>query len=57
MINRTDDIDNAQPLKKKILKYPDFILNTRDIEKAFPSRNINLSEKKKNNKQSTNRIK
>ncbi len=46
-INRTDDIDNAQPLKKKILKYPDFILNTRDIEKAFPSRNINLSEKKK----------
>ena len=46
-INRTDDIDNAQLLKKKILKYPNFILNIRDIDKAYSSININLSEKKK----------
>ena len=48
-INKTDDIENAQPLKQKLLNYPNFILNTRDIEKAFPSNNINLYEKKKIN--------
>ena len=48
-INKTDDIENAQPQKQKILKYPNFILNTRDIEKAFPSKNLHLLEKKKLN--------
>ena len=48
-INKTDDIEKAQPEKVKILNYPNFILNTRDIEKAYPAKDAYLSEIKVNN--------
>ena len=44
-INKLDDIELARPKKEKIFVKPNFILNVRDIDKAYPKKPNFISQR------------
>ena len=44
-INKIDDIEKASPKKEKIYIKPNFSLNVRDIEKAYPNKPNPVSQR------------